>query len=56
MKLFSKEEKPKKKHISKAKKEKLRLKEIPVAIRDVSDDLLIYMILSRGNKKLLYIT
>lgn len=31
---------------------KLRLKEIPVAIRDVSDDLLIYMILSRGNKKL----
>lgn len=31
---------------------KLRLKEIPVAIREVSDDLMIYMILSRGNKKL----
>ena len=31
---------------------KLKLKEIPVAIRDVSDDVLIYMILSRGNKKL----
>lgn len=31
---------------------KLRLKEIPVAIREVSDDVLIYLILSRGNKKL----
>ena len=31
---------------------KLHLKEIPVTLRDISDDLLIYMILSRGHKKL----
>ena len=31
---------------------KLRLEKIPVAIREVSDDVLIYLILSRGNKKL----
>ena len=30
---------------------KLRLKEIPVAVREVSDTVLIYLILSRGNKK-----
>jgi len=31
---------------------KLHLKEIPVTVRDIPDELLIYMILSRGNKKL----
>lgn len=31
---------------------KLHLKEIPVTVREISDDLLIYMILSRGHKKL----
>lgn len=31
---------------------KLHLSEIPVTVRDISDDLLIYMILSRGHKKM----
>lgn len=31
---------------------KLHLKEVPVSIREISDELMIYMILSRGNKKL----
>jgi len=30
---------------------KLHLKEIPVTVREIPDELLIYMILSRGNKK-----
>lgn len=31
---------------------KLHLQEVPVSIREISDELLIYMVLSRGNKKL----
>lgn len=31
---------------------KLHLNEIPVTVREISDDLLIYMVLSRGHKKL----